>query len=74
MRKIYHLHIKSSNSDHYFGDLTILYKLWGSFLDVSKSTLEKYNFEEPYIKDNYVIKKSIIQLSTRSQKISTNEC
>ncbi len=68
MRKVYHLHIKSLNSDYYFGDLTILYKLWGHFLDVSKSSLEKYDFENPYDKDIFVIKKSIIQLSTRSRK------
>ena len=68
MRKIYHLHIKSINSDYYYGDLTILYKNWGHFLDVSKSTLEKYDFKEPYVKDNFVIKKSIVQLSTRSRK------
>ena len=68
MRKIYHLHIKSLNSDYYYGDLTILYKNWGHFLDVSKSTLEKYDFKEPYVKDNFVIKKSIVQLSTRSRK------
>ena len=68
MRKVYHLHIKSLNSDYYFGDLTILYKIWGHFLDVSKSTLEKYDFKEPYDKDNFVIKKSIVQLSTRYRK------
>jgi hypothetical protein len=65
MRKIYHLRIKSLESDYYFGDLTILYKLWGHFLDVSKSTLEKYDFKEPYDKGNFTIKKSVIQLSTR---------
>ena len=65
MRKIYHLHIKSLNSDHYYGDLTILYKNWEHFLDVSKSTLEKYNFETPYDKDNFVIKKGVFVLSTR---------
>jgi len=68
MRKIYHLHIKSLNSDYYYGDLTILYTNWGHFFDVSKSTLEKYDFEKPYDKDNFVIKKGILQLSTRSRK------
>jgi hypothetical protein len=68
MRKIYHLHIKSLNSDYYYGDLTILYTNWGHFFDVSKSTLEKYDFEKPYDKDNFVIKKGFVQLSTRSRK------
>ena len=68
MRKIFHLHIESLNSDYYYGDLTILYTNWGHFFDVSKSTLEKYDFEKPYEKDNFVIKKGIVQLSTRSRK------
>ena len=50
MRKIFHLHIESLNSDYYYGDLTILYTNWGHFFDVSKSTLEKYDFEKPYEK------------------------
>lgn len=68
MRKIYHIHIKSLNSDYYYGDLTILFKNWGQYLKVSKYTLDRWNFENEYKEENYVIKKSFLFLSTRSRK------
>jgi hypothetical protein len=68
MRKMYHLHIKSLNSDYYYGDLTILFKHWGQYFSVSKFKLDRWDFETPYEEENFIIKKGVLQLSTRSRK------
>jgi len=62
MRKIFHLEIKSENSHKYYGSLTALC-LENTKLYVSKATLDRHNFENPFENPICIIRKSFIKTS-----------
>lgn len=67
-RKIYHLEFKDSFFNFYYGDLTLLFNAWGEVLKISKSYLEKWDFDKPFENDVCIIRKDKLYISTRSRK------
>jgi len=67
-RKIYHLEFKDSFFNFYYGDLTLLFNTWGECLKISKSYLEKWDFDKPFENDVCIIRKDKLYISTRSRK------
>ena len=67
-RKIYHLEFKESCFNFYYGDLTLLFNAWGEVLKISKSYLEKWDFDKSFDNDVCIIRKDKLYISTRSRK------
>lgn len=57
MSKVFHLELNGLHS--YYTTLTALCDL--NQLDVSKFTLDRHNFKEPFIKGSMIIRKSVLQ-------------
>lgn len=69
-KKLYHLEYKSAELEKrhfYYGDLTILYNSHND-IGISKSYLEKWNFDKPFENDVCIIRKDKLYISTRSRK------
>jgi len=60
MRKIFHLEIKSEGSHKYYGSLSALC-LENPNLGVSKFTLDRFNFSEPFENSICIIRKSVLK-------------
>ena len=60
MRKIFHLEIKSEGSHKYYGSLSALC-LENPNLGVSKFTLDRFNFSEPFENSICIIRKSVMK-------------
>lgn len=60
MRKIFHLQIKSENSHKYYGSLSALC-LENQNLGVSKFTLDRFDFSEPFENGICIIRKSVMK-------------
>lgn len=66
MKKIYHLHIKSTDEHKYYGSLVAVYKHHDRLdLGVSQSKLSRYDFQEPYDNKLVTIRKGFVVSSTR---------
>ena len=69
-KKLYHLEYKSAELEKrhfYYGDLTILYNSHND-IGISKSYLEKWDFDKPFENDVCIIIKDKLYISTRSRK------
>ena len=69
-KKLYHLEYKSAELEKrhfYYGDLTILYNSHND-IGISKSYLEKWDFDKPFENDFCIIRKDKLYISTRSRK------
>ena len=60
MRKIFHLEIKSENSHKYYGSLSALCSE-NTNLGVSKFTLDRFDFSEPFENATCIIRKSVMK-------------
>lgn len=60
MRKIFHLEIKSENSHKYYGSLSALCSE-NPNLGISKFTLDRFDFTEPFENATCIIRKSIMK-------------
>ena len=60
MRKIFHLEIKSENSHKYYGSLSSLCSE-NPNLGVSKFTLDRFDFTEPFENGICIIRKSVMK-------------
>ena len=60
MRKIFHLEIKSEGSHKYYGSLSALYSE-NPNLGVSKFTLDRFDFAEPFENAICIIRKSVMK-------------
>lgn len=60
MRKIFHLEIKSENSHKYYGSLSALCSE-NPNLGVSKFTLDRFDFTEPFENATCIIRKSVMK-------------
>lgn len=60
MRKIFHLEIKSENSHKYYGSLSALCSE-NPNLGVSKFTLDRFDFSEPFENTICIIRKSVMK-------------
>lgn len=60
MRKIFHLEIKLDDSHRYYGSLSALC-LENPKLGVSKFTLDRFDFSEPFENSICIIRKSVIK-------------
>ena len=60
MRKIFHLEIKSEGSHMYYGSLSALC-LENPNLGVSKFTLDRFDFTEPFENAICIIRKSVMK-------------
>lgn len=76
MRKIFHLEIKSENSHKYYGSLSALcYE--NPNLGISKFTLDRFDFTEPFENATCIIRKSVMKTTgsvgeKKIKKTSTN--
>lgn len=66
MPKLFHLYIKSTGKDHYYGSLSGLFK--NHNIGISKFTLDRYDFSEPYENDLCVLKKGVFEKDKRAPK------
>jgi hypothetical protein len=66
-KKLYHIEFKETGFNFYYGDLTILCNTWKN-ISVSKFTLDRYDFIEPFENETCIIRKSFYVTSTRSVK------
>ena len=69
-KKLYHLEYKSAELEKrhfYYGDLTILYNSHND-IGISKSYLEKWDFDKHFENDVCIIRKDKLYISTRSRK------
>lgn len=76
MRKIFHLEIKSENSHKYYGSLSALCSE-NPNLGVSKFTLDRFDFSEPFENATCIIRKSVMKTTgsvgeKNIKKTSTN--
>ena len=76
MRKIFHLEIKSENSHKYYGSLSALCSE-NQNLGVSKFTLDRFDFSEPFENTICIIRKSVMKTTgsvgeKKIKKTSTN--
>ena len=75
MRKIFHLEIKSESSHKYYGSLSALCSE-NQNLGVSKFTLDRFDFTEPFENAICIIRKSVmkttgsVQMSNRSSVVA----
>ena len=60
MRKIFHLEIKSEKSHKYYGSLSALCSE-NTNLGVSKFTLDRFDFSEPFENATCIIRKSVMK-------------
>ena len=60
MRKIFHLEIKSENSHKYYGSLSALCRE-NPNLDISKFSLDRFDFSEPFENETCIIRKSVMK-------------
>jgi len=60
MRKIFHLEIKSDNSHKYYGSLSALCSE-NHNLGISKFTLDRFDFTEPFENTICIIRKSVMK-------------
>ena len=60
MRKIFHLQIKNDNSHKYYGSLSALCSE-NPNLGVSKFTLDRFDFSEPFENATCIIRKSVMK-------------
>ena len=60
MRKIFHLEIKSESSHKYYGSLSALCSE-NTNLGVSKFTLDRFDFSEPFENATCIIRKSVMK-------------
>lgn len=60
MRKIFHLEIKSDNSHKYYGSLSALCSE-NPNLGISKFTLDRFDFTEPFENSTCIIRKSVMK-------------
>ena len=60
MRKIFHLEIKSENSHKYYGSLSALCSE-NTNLGISKFTLDRFDFTEPFENATCIIRKSVMK-------------
>jgi len=67
MKKIFHIEFKETGYNYYYGDLTILCNTWKN-IGVSKFTLDRYDFTNPFENDICIIRKSELVTSKRSVK------
>lgn len=71
MRKIFHIEIKSDNSHKYYGSLSALVND-NSNLEISKFTLDRYDFAKDY-EDNFcIIRKSVMKTNSQLKDDSSN--
>ena len=71
MRKIFHIEIKSDNSNKYYGSLSALVND-NSDLKISKFTLDRYDFAKDY-EDNFcIIRKSVMKTNSQLKDDSSN--
>ena len=73
MRKIFHLEIKSENYHKYYGSLSALCND-NADLGVSKFTLDRFDFSEPFENAICIIRKSVMKTtgSVVEKKIKNN--
>lgn len=64
MRKIFHLEIKSDSSHKYYGSLSALCSE-NPNLGVSKFTLDRFDFTEPFENGICIIRKSVMKTTGR---------
>ena len=60
MRKIFHLEIKSESSHNYYGSLSALCSE-NPNLGISKFTLDRFDFTEPFENATCIIRKSVMK-------------
>lgn len=61
MRKLFHLENKADSSHKYYGSLSALC-FENSNLNISKFTLDRFDFESKYFEnENYIIRKSVMK-------------
>ena len=60
MRKIFHLEVKSENSHKYYGSLSALCSE-NPNLGISKFTLDRFDFTEPFENATCIIRKSVMK-------------
>lgn len=60
MRKIFHLEIKAENSHKYYGSLSALCSE-NPNLGISKFTLDRFDFTEPFENATCIIRKSVMK-------------
>lgn len=59
-RRLFHLYLKASSEHKYYGSLTAIF-LDNENLGVSKFTLDRYDFETPFINEVCEIRKGYMQ-------------
>lgn len=59
-RRLFHLYLKASNEHKYYGSLAAIF-LDNEDLGVSKFTLDRYDFEQPFINEVCEIRKGYMQ-------------
>ena len=67
MRKIFHLEIKTNNLHKYYGSLSALC-LENLNLGVSKFTLDRFDFSQPFENSVCIIRKSIMKTTGSVEK------
>ncbi len=67
IKKVFHLYIKDTKSNHFYGTLTLLFKD-NNGLGVSKATIDRWDFSIPFENDFCIINKDFIKDTTRKQK------
>jgi len=60
MRKIFHLETKADNSHKYYGSLSALCSE-NTYLGISKFTLDRFDFTEPFENATCIIRKSVMK-------------
>lgn len=68
-RRLFHLHIKTTNEHKYYGSLVGIF-LDNENLGISKSYLEKYDWSEPYENDFIVIRKGYMSSANDVRSVS----
>lgn len=71
MRRLFHLHIKSTNDHKYYGSLVGLL-LDNENLGISKSYLEKYDWLKPYENELIIIRKGFMSSANDIRGVSVN--
>lgn len=76
MRRLFHLQLKSDNSHKYYGSLSALCSE-NPNLGVSKFTLDRFDFTEPFENNICIIRKSVMKTTgsvgeKKIKKTSTN--
>jgi hypothetical protein len=76
MRKIFHLEIKSESSNKYYGSLSALCSE-NPNLGISKFTLDRFDFSEPFENATCIIRKSVMKTTgsvgeKKNKNTSTN--